>query len=234
MHSRATTAGTLIALGIVYGDIGTSPLYTVRDIFAHRPVTEEVVLGTISAVLRLNFWPKVRVSYPTELLGQSYVSSLNWLLRAGCIGVVLYFRESGKMEAAFGLAVTITMLMTKLLLLAYYLRQQRTNPVLRWLIVGTYHMEHVVPEELVRIDFRLGFRIDQAINYMFRQVVTDLVKNKEIDTTSRYTFLRDQNIAGDFQYVLINKTLPYEYLLHGWKRVALRLHGWLQWLGVSS
>ena len=51
MHSRATTAGTLIALGIVYGDIGTSPLYTVRGVFAHRPVTEEVVLGTISAVL---------------------------------------------------------------------------------------------------------------------------------------------------------------------------------------
>ena len=134
MHSRATTAGTLIALGIVYGDIGTSPLYTVRGVFAHRPVTEEVVLGTISAVLRLNFWPKMRVSYPTELRGQSYVPSLNWLLCAGCIGVMLYFRELDKMEAAFGLAVTITMLMTTLLL-AYYLRQQRMNPVLRWLIV---------------------------------------------------------------------------------------------------
>jgi len=210
MHSRATTAGTLIALGIVYGDIGTSPLYTVRGVFAHRPVTEEVVLGTISAVLRLNFWPKMRISYPTELRGQSYVSSLNWLLCAGCIGVMLYFRELGKMEAAFGLAVTITitMLMTTLLL-AYYLRQQRTNPVLRWLIVGTYHLEHVVPQELVRIDFRLGFRVDHAINYMFRQVVTDLVKYKEIDITSRYTSLRDQDIAGDFQFVLINKTLPY-------------------------
>ena len=320
--------------------------------------SQALISGSFTLVveaLRLNFWPKVRISYPTELRGQSYVSSLNWLLCAGCIGVVLYFRESGKMEAAFGLAVTITMLMTTLLL-AYYLRQRRINAVLRWLMVGTYlivegaylvanlrkfpeggwlsvalslvilavivswiqgqkirrdltefvplaewlpllqtlsndtslpkyathlvyltkstdpkqiengiihsifkknpkradvyyfvhvdtddrpytrtyHVEHVLPQELVRIDFRLGFRVDHAINYMFRQVVTDLVQNKEIDITSRYTSLRDKDIAGDFQFVLINKTLPYEYLLHGWKRVALRLHSWLQWLGVSS
>ena len=320
--------------------------------------SQALISGSFTLVveaLRLNFWPKVRISYPTELRGQSYVASLNWLLCAGCIGVVLYFRESGKMEAAFGLAVTITMLMTTLLL-AYYLRQRRLNAALRWLIVGTYlvvegaylvanlrkfpeggwlsvalslvilavivswiqgqkirrdltefvpvadwlpllqtlsndatvpkyathlvyltkstdpqqiengiihsifkknpkradvyyfvhvhtdddpytrtfHVEHVVPQELVRIDFRLGFRVDHAINYMFRQVVTDLVKNKEIDITSRYTSLRDQDIAGDFQFVLINKTLPYERFLRGWKRVALRLHGWLKWLGVSD
>ena len=51
MHLRATTAGTLIALDIVYGHIGASPLYTVRGVFAHRPIAEEVVLCTISAVL---------------------------------------------------------------------------------------------------------------------------------------------------------------------------------------
>lgn len=49
--SRATGAGTLIALGIVYGDIGTSPLYTVRGVFEGRPVSEAVVLGTVSAVI---------------------------------------------------------------------------------------------------------------------------------------------------------------------------------------
>ena len=51
LHARITGAGTLIALGIVYGDIGTSPLYTVRGVFAGRPVTEDVVLGTISAII---------------------------------------------------------------------------------------------------------------------------------------------------------------------------------------
>jgi len=98
----------------------------------------------------------------------------------------------------------------------------------------TFHVEHVVPQELVRIDFHLGFRVDHAINYMFRQVVTDLVRNQEIDITSRYASLREQDIAGDFQFVLLNKTLPYEHFLRGWKRVALRLHGWLKWLGVSD
>ena len=49
--NRASAAGTLIALGIVYGDIGTSPLYTVRGVFMSRPVTEDVVLGTISCIL---------------------------------------------------------------------------------------------------------------------------------------------------------------------------------------
>ena len=50
-HSRLTAAGALIALGIVYGDIGTSPLYTVRGVFAGRPITEDVILGTISCIL---------------------------------------------------------------------------------------------------------------------------------------------------------------------------------------
>ena len=98
----------------------------------------------------------------------------------------------------------------------------------------TFHVTHVVPQELVRIDFKLGFRVDQAVNYMFRQVVTDLVRNREIDITSRYESLREQDIVGDFQFVLINKTLPYEHLLRGWQRVLLRLHGGLKWLGASE
>jgi KUP system potassium uptake protein len=51
LHHRITAAGSLIALGIVYGDIGTSPLYTVRGVFVNRPVTQDVVLGTISAII---------------------------------------------------------------------------------------------------------------------------------------------------------------------------------------
>lgn len=320
--------------------------------------SQALISGSFTLVieaLRLNFWPKVRISYPTELRGQAYVSSLNWLLCAGCIGVVLIFRESGNMEAAFGLAVTITMLMTTVLL-AFYLRLRRVNPLWIGLLVvvyftiegsflvanlakfshggwlsvllgallltvmvawiqgqrirndltelvpladylpllqrlsndesvpkfathlvyltksadksqfengiahslfkkspkradvyylvhvdttddpytRTYSVTHILPQELVRIDFRLGFRVDNAINYMFRQVVTDLVKNKEIDITSRYASLREQDVVGDFQFVLLNKTLPYQHFLRGWKRLVLRLHGWLKWLGVSD
>ena len=70
----------------------------------------------INEAIRLNFWPKVRIKYPTELKGQLYIPSVNWLLCAGCIGVVLYFKESANMEAAYGLAIVITMIMTTLLL----------------------------------------------------------------------------------------------------------------------
>lgn len=83
----------------------------------------------ISEAIRLNFWPKVKLNYPTEEKGQLYVPSLNKLLWAGCIGIVLYFQESSKMEAAYGLSITITMLMTTLLL-TFYLYMKRVNIVL--------------------------------------------------------------------------------------------------------
>src|SRR5690606_32797821 len=66
----------------------------------------------ISEAIRLNFWPKVKLIYPTNVKGQLFVPSINLLLLAGCIGVVLYFRESEHMEAAYGLSITVTMLMT--------------------------------------------------------------------------------------------------------------------------
>ena len=309
----------------------------------------------IIEALRLNFWPKVKVAYPSELRGQAYVPSLTWLLGAGCVGVVLYFRESSKMEAAFGLAVTITMLSTTMLL-AYYLRLRRAGllwiglllavyvtvegsflvanlrkfsqggwlsvllgtllllvmvswiqgrrlftdlykyvPLAEWLprlqklsidesvtkvatnlvyftdsgnpklvenaiihsifrktpkradlyyllhVVTTdepytkaYHAEVILPDDLVRIEFRLGFRVDHAINYMFRQVVTDLVAAGELDITSRYVSLRDENQVGDFQFVILNRTLPYAQSLSGWQRLAARVSGALRRLGSSQ
>jgi KUP system potassium uptake protein len=79
----------------------------------------------INEAIRLNFWPKVRIKYPSNLKGQLYIPSVNWLLLVGCIGVTLFFKESSNMEAAYGLAIVITMLMTTLLL-SYYLILKRT------------------------------------------------------------------------------------------------------------
>jgi KUP system potassium uptake protein len=87
---------------------------------------------------------------------------------------------------------------------------------------------------LVRIEFRLGFRVDHAINYMFRQVVSELVKSKEVDITSRYASLRNQDVVGDFQFVLLNRTLPYAQSLSSWQRLVARLAGGLRWLGSSQ
>ncbi|WP_395056308.1 KUP/HAK/KT family potassium transporter [Flavobacterium sp.] len=70
----------------------------------------------INEAMRLNFWPKVKIKYPTDQKGQIYIPSINWLLLAGCIGVVLYFKKASNMEAAYGLAIVLCMIMTTILL----------------------------------------------------------------------------------------------------------------------
>jgi len=81
----------------------------------------------IGEAINLNFWPRVAIKFPTETKGQLYIPSVNWLLWAGCIGVMLYFKESAHMEAAYGLFITVAMLMTTLLL-SYYLIYHRHWP----------------------------------------------------------------------------------------------------------
>jgi KUP system potassium uptake protein len=85
----------------------------------------------VSEAVNLSFWPRVAIKYPTEMKGQLYIPSVNWMLWAGCVGVMLYFGESSKMEAAYGFFITITMMMTTLLL-AYYLEYKRHWPA--WLV----------------------------------------------------------------------------------------------------
>jgi KUP system potassium uptake protein len=69
----------------------------------------------ISEAMRLNLWPKARIRYPSEEKGQLFIPAISLLMFTGCVGVVLYFRESSKMEAAYGLAIIVTMLMTTIL-----------------------------------------------------------------------------------------------------------------------
>lgn len=80
----------------------------------------------ISEAVSLNFWPKMKILYPTDIKGQVYLPVVNWFLWITCSLVVLAFRESSRMEAAYGLAITLTMIMTTLLL-AYYLNQRRSS-----------------------------------------------------------------------------------------------------------
>ncbi len=74
----------------------------------------------ISEAISLNFWPKVKILNPTFLKGQVYVPYVNWFLWIACSFVVIFFRESANMEAAYGLSITLTMIMTTLLLTYYF------------------------------------------------------------------------------------------------------------------
>ncbi|MWB96128.1 potassium transporter Kup [Flavobacterium sp. GA093] len=80
----------------------------------------------INEAMRLNFWPKVRIKYPTEVKGQLYIPSINWLLFFGCVGIVLHFEKSSNMEHAYGLAIVLCMIMTTILL-NYYLIMKRVK-----------------------------------------------------------------------------------------------------------
>lgn len=309
----------------------------------------------ISEALRLNLWPKMKVRYPSEERGQLFVPGINLLLFVGCIGIVLYFRESSKMEAAYGLAIVVTMLTTTILY-ANYLVLKRTASVWIYiflfgyliyesaflialmekfvhggyvtLLVGgalfavmyvwyrsrkiknryvefvrlenyipmiqelsndksipkyathlvymtsannhneiehkiiysilnkkpkradiywfvhvdvlddpytcEYNVEHIIPNDIIRIEFRLGFRVEHRINLMFRKVVEELVKNKEVNITSRYESLEKNNIVGDFQFIVLEKYLSQDNELPFFERIVMKLYFWLKEISLSE
>ncbi|WP_367997971.1 KUP/HAK/KT family potassium transporter [Riemerella columbina] len=90
-----------------------------------------------SEAMSLNFWPIHKIDYPSGVKGQMYIPKINWGLLAFCLVVVLYFRESGKMESAYGLSITVTMLMTTILL-CFFLIKKRVPRVLIFLFLLVY------------------------------------------------------------------------------------------------
>lgn len=78
------------------------------------------IFTLVNEAMKLKLWPMSRVRYPSELQGQIYIPSINWILMLGCIAVVLIFQDSAAMEGAYGLAITVNMLMTTLLLVFYF------------------------------------------------------------------------------------------------------------------
>ncbi|MBP6386524.1 MAG: KUP/HAK/KT family potassium transporter [Pseudarcicella sp.] len=317
----------------------------------------------IAEAIRLSFWPKVRLNYPSDQKGQLYVPSMNILLWLGCMGVVLYFKESTAMEAAYGLAITLTMLMTTILM-AYYLYIKKFNRmwiviflcvyillegaflvanlrkfshggyvslIIAFLIVTVmvvwyragiikmrlteytkldkyidslkelsedmtvpkyathlvfmsnasrsneieskiiysifqkrpkradifwfvhvdsvdepYTMEYkvnvIAPDDIIKVNFRLGFRIEQKINLYFRKVVEDMVKNGEVDLTSRYESLNKQNLIGDFRFVVLERFLSYENQLPLMESLVMKAYFFIKqftnsedkWFGLDS
>jgi len=309
----------------------------------------------VSEAVRLNFWPKVRLLFPSEVRGQLFVPSMNILLCIGCVGVVLYFKESAAMEAAYGLAITVTMLMTTVLLTVYlrlkkisillvaiflltylslelsflaanllkfmhggyvsliiclilmmimwiwkeassikdtlteYTNLESYLPLLKQLSIDEtipkyathlvymtkskarakienkiiysilqqrpkradiywfvhvettdepytrdYQVEIIAPQDVIRITFKLGFRIEQLIGKYFTKVVKTMVQNGEVDVTSRYQSLQAERITGDFTFIVMTKFLSYENHLPTYQRILMGLHFLLRKLTVSE
>jgi KUP system potassium uptake protein len=309
----------------------------------------------VSVAMRLNLWPKFRISYPTEERGQLFIPAINGILFVGCCCIVMYFRSSSNMEAAYGLAITLCMFATSILF-ANFLVLRRVKPIWIYLYLGVYsiiefsflvanlekfphggfatfvlggifalvmyvwfksrkiknryvefarldnylpvlqelsndqsinkyathlvylssannpkeieykiihsilnkkpkradiywfvhvdtmddpytceyEVQTIIPNEVIRVEFRLGFRVQPKINLMFRKVVEDMVVNKEVNITSRYESLQRNNIAGDFEFIVMEKFLSQDNELPFWERVVMKLYFWLKEISLSE
>ena len=309
----------------------------------------------ISEAITLNFWPKVKISYPTTIKGQMYVPSVNKFLWAACIFVILFFQESANMEAAYGLSITITMLMTTILLTAY-LRLKRVSYFIIGLLLITYFtieisflisnfnkfshggwfticmagilfsimfiwykgrnikkrffefakidnykkiildlskdesvpkyatnlvyltradfatdietkiiysiinkrpkradtywfihvhtvdephaleysVETIIPNVIIRVEFRLGFKVEPRINLYFKQVIDELVQNNEIDLISHYVSLKQHNIMGDFRFVVIDRIQNYDFDFSPFDQLIMDVYSLLKIIGITD
>lgn len=97
-----------------------------------------------------------------------------------------------------------------------------------------YSVEHIIPNDIIRVEFRLGFRVEQRINLMFRKVVQELVDNKEVNITSRYESLEKNNVVGDFQFIVLEKYLSQDNELPFLERIVMKLYFWLKEISLGE
>ncbi len=309
----------------------------------------------IGEAMRLNLWPKLKVKYPSEEKGQLYIPGVNTLLYVGCVGIVLYFKESKHMEAAYGLAITLCMIATSILF-ANYLVLRRVKSIyiylylivyfciegaflvanlkkfphggyvalvvggvlflimyawyrarkiknryvefvrldhyipkiqelsndksvpkysthlvyltsadnpreiehkviysilskkpkradIYWLVhVDTlddpytcdYTVEHIIPNDIIRVDFKLGFRMQPRINLLFQQVVEELAAKREINISSRYETIQRNKVPGDFQFIVLEKYLSQDNELPFLERIIMKFYFWLKDISLSE
>ena len=102
--------------------------------------SQALISGTfsiLSEAMNLHFWPRMRIKHPTQVKGQLYIPVINLAMYIGVVLIILLFRDSSHMEATYGLAITITMLMTTLLL-GSYLHTKGVSRLIMILFIGAY------------------------------------------------------------------------------------------------
>lgn len=97
-----------------------------------------------------------------------------------------------------------------------------------------YEVTTIIPNEVIRVEFRLGFRMQPRINLMFRKVVEEMVSNKEVNITSRYESLQRNNVVGDFQFVVLEKFLSQDNELPLFERIIMRLYFTIKKFALSE
>lgn len=100
--------------------------------------------------------------------------------------------------------------------------------------VADYTVDTIVPNEVIRIEIRLGFRMEPRINLMFKKVVQDMVANKEVNITSRYESLQKNNVVGDFQFIVLEKFLSQDNELPIFEKLIMKLYFWIKKTSLSE
>lgn len=160
----------------------------------------------ISEAVSLNFWPKIKIINPTYVRGQVYLPFVNWSLWIMCSMVVLFFKESTNMEAAYGLAITITMIMTTLLL-SYYVYQKGVDyrfSVLLLVVFLTIEFSFLI-SNLHKFKYGGWFTLLLATVYfliMFSWYFGRKIKNRRI------SFSRIDDYLESFKDIRKDETIP--------------------------
>lgn len=97
-----------------------------------------------------------------------------------------------------------------------------------------YRVTKLADNDIIRVDFMLGFRVLPRINFMFRKVVEDMVQRKEVDITSRYTSLNKNNVIGDFKFVVLEKFLSLDNELPLFEKIVLQIYFFLKHFSISE
>ena len=143
----------------------------------------------ICEAMNLNFWPRVTVRQPSELKGQIYIPSVNTILWFGCVLMVLYFRSSSAMEAAYGFSITVAMMMTTVLLNYYLLFRLKWNQVYVALIIGVFAIIEIsffvanvakIKERWMFLFFELFIFMTMYVWYYARKINNRFVKFVDI------------------------------------------------------
>ncbi len=97
-----------------------------------------------------------------------------------------------------------------------------------------YFVEEIVPNEVIRVEFRLGFRVEQKINLMFKEVVAEMAKNKEVNIDSRYASLRKRKVQGDWRFIVMEKFLSNNNDLTSRNKIIMSLYFILKKFSLSE
>ncbi|MEX1239567.1 MAG: KUP/HAK/KT family potassium transporter [Cyclobacteriaceae bacterium] len=179
--------------------------------FAAIIASQALISGTFTLVneaMKLKLWPMTRVRYPSELRGQIYIPSINWILLTGCILVVLIFRESEAMEGAYGLAITINMLMTTLLLVFYFSTAKHST--FRTILIGIVFFSLEIMFLISNLDkFPHGGWFTFAIALLFFVILFVQVRARKLRT--RHTeFVDLKHYVQMIQDLQSDSTIPKE------------------------